>query len=135
MAKVSFYLFEQSNERQVEITCRLCRKLMTKDQRVWLYSPDIQLLQTLDEELWTFDPSSFLAHGLDQLDAPICLSTRLPEQADWIVFNFQSEALEQFEKFSHIIEIVENTELAKQAGREKYKQYRRYGIEPRTFKL
>ncbi len=27
MAKVSFYLFEKSPERQVESTCRLCRKI------------------------------------------------------------------------------------------------------------
>ena len=135
MAKVSFYLFEQSDERQVEITCRLCRKLMAKDQRVWLYSPDSALLHTLDERLWTFDETSFLPHGIDQPNSPICLSTQLPTDAMWIVFNFQAEALEQFEKFSHIIEIVENNEPAKQAGREKYKQYRRYGVEPRTFKL
>ena len=34
-----------------------------------------------------------------------------------------------------VIEIVENNETAKQIGREKFKMYRRLGIEPRTFKL
>ena len=90
MANISFYLFEQSPERQVESACRLCR---------------------------------------------ICISAQLPEQSDWIVFNFNDQALEQFEKFSHIIEIIENNESAKQQGREKFKQYRRLGVEARTFKL
>ncbi|MEG2637502.1 MAG: DNA polymerase III subunit chi, partial [Acinetobacter sp.] len=36
---------------------------------------------------------------------------------------------------SHIIEIIENNESAKQQGREKFKQYRRLGVEARTFKL
>jgi hypothetical protein len=49
--------------------------------------------------------------------------------------NFNDQALEQFEKFSHIIEIIENNESAKQQGREKFKQYRRLGVEARTFKL
>lgn len=135
MAKVSFYLFEQSNERQVDSTCRLCRKILSKSGRIWLYSQDTQLLQMLDDLLWSFDPSSFLAHGIDQIHAPICLSQQLPSDEDWIVFNFEAKALEQFAKFSHIIEIIENNEPAKQLGREKYKQYRRLGIEPQTFKL
>ena len=33
------------------------------------------------------------------------------------------------------IEIIENNETAKQIGREKFKMYRRLGIEARTFKL
>jgi DNA polymerase III subunit chi len=135
MAKVSFYLFEQSNERQVDITCRLCRKILGKSGRIWLYSQDQALLQQLDDLLWSFDETSFLGHGIDQPHAPICLSKELPRDSDWIVFNFQAEALEQFEKFSHIIEIIENNEPAKQLGREKYKQYRRFGIEPQTHKL
>ena len=71
MAKVSFYLFEKSPERQVESTCRL----------------------------------------------------------------FNNQALDQFHEFSQIIEIIENNDSAKQLGREKFKQYRRLGIEPQTFKL
>ena len=135
MAKVRFYLFEKSNERQVESTCRLCRKILGQAGQVWLYSQDMAFLQQLDEQLWTFDASSFLPHGIDQYDAAICLSTQLPDDPARIVFNFESKALEQFENFSQIIEIVENNEPAKQVGREKYKHYRRMGVEPQTFKL
>ena len=135
MAKVSFYLFEHSHERQVQSTCRLCRKLFKGSARIWLYCADPDLQKELDEALWHFDPSSFIPHGIEQPSAPICISARLPEQSDWIVFNFNNQALEQIDKFSHIIEIIENNELAKQQGREKFKQYRRFGIKPRTFKL
>ena len=38
---------------------------------------------------------------------------------------------EDFGKFL----IIENNEPAKIIGREKFKQYRRWGIEPQTFKL
>ena len=135
MAKVSFYLFEQSQERQVHSTCRLCRKILAKSAKIWLYSQNTALLQELDELLWSFDPNSFLGHGIDQPQAPICLSSQLPSDGDWIVFNFEAEALEQFAKFSHIIEIIENNEPAKQLGRAKYKQYRRFGLEVQTYKL
>ncbi|MGH1400432.1 MAG: DNA polymerase III subunit chi, partial [Acinetobacter tandoii] len=46
-----------------------------------------------------------------------------------------NQALDQFHEFSQIIEIIENNDSAKQLGREKFKQYRRLGIEPQTFKL
>ncbi|OTG67246.1 DNA polymerase III subunit chi [Acinetobacter silvestris] len=135
MAKVSFYLFEKSPERQVDSACRLCRKILRKSEKIWLYCPDLELQQQLDEYLWCFDPSSFLAHGIEQIHAPICISADLPTSNEWIVFNFNNQALEQLPQFSHIIEIIENDENAKQIGREKFKTYRRLGITPQTFKL
>ncbi|MCY1414355.1 DNA polymerase III chi subunit, HolC [compost metagenome] len=89
----------------------------------------------LDERLWDFDPVSFIAHGVDQPDAAVCISAKQPLEQGLLVFNFNNHALEQVDHFSHIIEIVENNETAKQIGREKFKMYRRLGIEPRTFKL
>ena len=135
MAKVSFYLFEKSPERQVESTCRLCRKISRQAAKIWIHCPDTDIQQQLDQRLWSFDPQSFLGHGIDQVDAPICISAGLPDQLDWIVFNFNNQPLEQAMQFSHIIEIVENDESAKQIGREKYKAYRRLGISPQTHKL
>lgn len=135
MAKVSFYLFEKSPERQVESTCRLCRKILRQPAKIWIHCPDVAIQQELDERLWSFDPQSFLAHGIDQAHAPICISAALPDSTEWIVFNFNNQALDQVNDFSHIIEIVENDEQAKQVGREKFKAYRRLGLAPQTHKL
>lgn len=135
MAKISFYLFEKSPERQVESTCRLCRKILRQPAKIWLHCSDLDTQQELDERLWSFDPSSFLAHGIDQTEAPICISSRLPDSEDWIVFNFNKQPLEQVQQFGHIIEIIENDETAKHIGREKFKAYRRLGISPQTYKL
>ena len=135
MAKVSFYLFETSEERQVDSACRLCRKILQKHPKIWWYCSDVQLQQMLDERLWEFDPVSFIAHGVDQPDAAVCISAKQPLEQGLLVFNFNNHALDQVDHFSHIIEIVENNETAKQIGREKFKMYRRLGIEPRTFKL
>ena len=135
MAKVSFYLFEKSPERQVESTCRLCRKILRQQAKIWIHCPDQDTQKQLDERLWSFDPQSFLAHGIDQSESPICISAQLPDQQDWIVFNFNNQPLESAEQFSHIIEIIENGENAKQIGREKFKSYRKMGISPQTHKL
>ena len=135
MAQISFYLFEKSNERQVDSACRLCRKILNQHAKIWFYCPDRDLQNTLDDRLWKFDPTSFIAHGIDQPDSTVCISAQLPTSNDWIVFNFNNHALENFQDFRHIIEIIENNEAAKQVGREKFKMYRRLGIEPRAFKL
>lgn len=136
MAKVSFYLFEKSPERQVESTCRLCRKILRQaNQRIWLWCEDTTLQQELDDQLWSFDPVSFIPHGINHLQSSVCISSDLPNELDWIVFNFNHQVLEQLTKFSHIIEIIENNDIAKQLGREKFKQYRKLGIEPKTYKL
>jgi len=136
MAKVSFYLFEKSPERQVESTCRLCRKILRQaDQRIWLWCHDLALQQELDEQLWAFDRLSFIPHGIHQTNSPICISEHLPTHPDWIIFNFNNQTVEKFDSFDHIIEIIENNEIAKQLGREKFKQYRKLGIQPQTYKL
>ncbi len=135
MAQVSFYLFENSVERQVESACRLCRKSLNQHPQIGWYCVDSNLQNELDDKLWSFDPSSFIPHGIDQLNSPVCISADLPPSKDWIVFNFNNHALEQTQDFRHIIEIIENNETAKQIGREKFKMYRRLGVEPRTFKL
>ncbi|ENU31909.1 hypothetical protein F991_00228 [Acinetobacter sp. CIP-A165] len=135
MTQISFYLFEKSAERQVESACRLCRKILTQHPHIWWYCPDLALQTELDEKLWTFDPLSFIPHGIHQPNNAVCISEQLPPSNDWIVFNFNNHALELNQDFRHIIEIIENNETAKQIGREKFKQYRRLGIEARTFKL
>ena len=76
MANISFYLFEQSPERQVESACRLCRKILRQPERIWLYASDPELQQQLDERLWSFDDTSFIPHGIDQIDARICISAQ-----------------------------------------------------------
>ena len=93
------------------------------------------LQQALDDLLWNFDSTSFIAHGIDQIHAPVCISNQLPEDKTRIIFNFTAEALENFQIYNHIIEIIENNEQAKQLGRQKFKQYRSLGIEPTTYKL
>ncbi|EPF81620.1 DNA polymerase III subunit chi [Acinetobacter rudis] len=135
MTKVNFYLFEQSNERLVHSTSRLCRKILRKPVKIWLYCPDQHLQQQLDDELWSFDASSFLAHGINQTQAPICISAELPDDKTWIVFNFDQHAIDPTIQFEHIIEIIENNEPAKVIGREKFKTYRQHGIQAQTYKL
>ncbi|MCF9045751.1 DNA polymerase III subunit chi [Acinetobacter nectaris] len=135
MTAISFYLFEKSPERQVQSACRLARKLLKTTPKLWWYCPSKELQQTLDDLLWSFDETSFITHSIDDTTGQVCISSSLPIEGEWIIFNFSENIISQTDTFKHIIEIVENTEASKIIGRDKFKQYRQLGIEPRTFKL
>ena len=135
MAKVSFYLFEKSQERQADIACRLCRKILRHPAKIWLYSSNLELQKQLDELLWSFDSTSFIPHGIQQTDAAVCISENKPVDTNWIIFNFDEDAFDPPSEETQIIEIVENNESAKIIGRKKFLSYRQFGIEPQTYKL
>ncbi len=137
MSSVHFYLFETRDERQAFSACRLCRKILRQHptQKIWFFIQDLAQQQNIDALLWSFDETSFIGHGIDEISSPVCLSAQLPPSSDWIVFNFNPDAITQFSQFHRIIEIIENNEMAKQFGREKFKQYRQLGIKPTTYKL
>lgn len=135
MTNVSFYLFEQSDERQVQSACRLCRKILKQATKIWWYCPNLAQQKQLDELLWTFDPTSFIPHGIHDTQGQVCISEHYPTSGEWIIFNFSDKTLEIKDTFQHIIEIVENNEDAKIIGRKKFKQYRQLNLQPRTFKL
>ena len=86
MTQISFYLFEKSNERQVESACRLTRKILNQHAKIWWYCTDSNLQIELDELLWTFDPQSFIPHGIDDIESSVCISAQLPPNHDWIIF-------------------------------------------------
>lgn len=129
--KISFYLIEKSTQRQAEIACRLCLKIHTK-HRIWLYFSAQDKCDEINAMLWQYDVTSFLAHGIDHIYAPICLSTKLPNPDFDVCFNLSEQPIaltELTHSTLHLIEIVDNNEQAKALAREKFKYYRQLGIE------
>lgn len=134
MADVGFYLI-QSQIRQVDLACRICRKsIQTAQQPLLVKFDELEIMQQFDALLWQFDPSSFVAHDIDNLTSPICLSLQLPEQFDGDCLNLGKTIVEP-QRFGRVLEIIENTDTAKAAGRERFKAYRALGIEPVTYQV
>lgn len=134
MADVGFYLI-QSQIRQVDLACRICRKSIQAGQQPLLVKfDDMALMQQFDALLWQFDASSFVVHDIDNLSSPICLSLTLPEQYEGDCLNL-GQAMVDPQRFSRVLEIVENSDHAKVAGRERFKAYRALGIEPVTYQV
>ncbi len=134
MADVGFYLI-QSQIPQVDLACRICRKsIQTAQQPLLVKFDDLDAMQQFDALLWQFDPASFVAHDIDSLHSPICLSLTLPEQFKGDCLNL-GQAIVDPQRFGRVLEIIENTDAAKAAGRERFKAYRALGIEPVTYQV
>ncbi|MFB2539237.1 MULTISPECIES: DNA polymerase III subunit chi [unclassified Acinetobacter] len=138
MAKISFYLIEKKPQSPIQIAVRLCKQIYLK-HKIWLYCDDDATMQQLDDLLWQDDDATrFIAHGIDQFEAPICISMQKPQLGFDVCINlteniFQFNALSQSDL--HLIEIVANDEPAKIIGRERYKHYRQTNVEPQVYRL
>jgi DNA polymerase-3 subunit chi len=137
MIKVSFYLIEQKPMRPADLACRLCQQIY-RQHRVWVYCADSNLAQHLDQRLWQGDAVEFIPHGIDQVLAPICLSTMPPEASFDVCINLTAAPLNVTE-FAHaqlhIIEIIGNNETDKQQARQHFKYYRDLNCTPIVHKL
>ena len=137
MHKVSFYLIEKKPQRPADLACRLCQQIYQK-HRIWVYCADQEQLRAFDTLLWQADPVQFIPHGIDQLLAPICLSSNPPNPAFDVCLNLSAQPINVTELAHtalHIIEIIGNNEQDKQNGRKNFKYYRELGHTPVLHKV
>lgn len=139
MTQVSFYLIEKQDVRQAVIACRLSQKIYTRYRHpIWIQCHTTEQLEQLDHLMWNFEPTAYLPHGIDQRDAPICLSLERPNISFNICINFSGKALNVTElphSDIHIIEIVGHNEQDRIESREIFKQYRALGYESKVHKI
>ena len=93
-----------------------------------------------DDLLWTFADRSFIPHEVvspesDWEESPVLLSaTREPPSAPHTIVNLAATAPPGLERVQRVVEIIDADPGRRQAGRERYKQYRAMGVEPTTHK-
>lgn len=134
MAQVSFYIL-QTQQRQADFACRVCRKVATVEHIPLLVLFDhATALHAFDNALWQFDASSFVPHDVDDTLSPICLSQHIPNTFKGICLNLSAQQLDPL-RFERVLEIIENNEDAKTIGRQKFKHYREHGAQPTIFNI
>lgn len=143
MPNVSFYILESNNINSLFKTAtQLTIKAYNADNQVLIYSNHSNILAQLNELLWTFSPSSFIPHSLvqseedvDSID-PIVLANFEPQHLKKdLLIQLSDHVPENFQQYQRIIEILYSDEDYLTKGRERFKFYRRHGIEPKTIKI
>ena len=142
MTQVSFYILasESSHERYI-FACKLLEKAYRSGSDVYVMTENEAQSRMFDNLLWTFRAGSFIPHQIYtgepiSSNTAILISSILPPN-DWqnIVMNLSSHHLDNPENFSRILEILDNTEVNKQAGRQRYSQYKQAGLELSSHKI
>jgi DNA polymerase-3 subunit chi len=124
----------------VDYGCRLLRKAVRSGARVAVYGPPA-LLERLDRALWIFEPIEFLPHltlprqgadGAQVARTPIllCADGRVPEGCG-IAVAIEGEAPVDASRFARVIEIVGDAPEARQAARQRWRDYERAGLAPK----
>jgi len=123
---------------RVEGIARLLLRRGRLTPHVLILCPDAAMMQELDERLWTVHPESFLAHAVAGADTeanarqPILLAGDAVRDNDpQVLINGGLEVPTDVSGFGGIVDFVDAwDEGLLAASRERFKTYRRLGLEP-----
>lgn len=145
MPEASFYILQtHSLSDRFIFACKLIEKAYRSGQFCYVYTDSLQQSQQLDNQLWTFRENSFIPHQIyDAVDNRIpgyektilIGSQSAPEKWQKLIFNLSSKYPDDLTKTERILEILDNNETLKQAGRNRFRQYKLDGFELSTHKI
>lgn len=141
MAEASFYILPSSSlSDRFIFACKLIEKAYRCGQFCYVYTDSPQHSEQLDNLLWTFRENSFIPHQIydeqpDFEDTVLIGTQTAPEKWQKLIFNLSSKYPDDLTKTERILEILDNNEDLKQAGRQRFRQYKQDGFDISTHKI
>jgi len=141
--QVDFYVRPEASPDALDIfTCRLVETVWRRGHRVLVLAASEAAARRLDDLLWTFRDESFVPHrrvgadpppATEPADEPIIVST----PGAWsgaldVLVNLTPSVPAEADRAARIVEIVPSGGDARDAGRERYRDYRGRGFELKT---
>lgn len=139
--RVDFYILEATAPgARMQFACRLTEKAYGLGNAVYAHAASAQDARRLDDLLWTFRQGSFIPHEQLQEPAhaqasstPVCIGTPQTYQHEGqLLINLTDSTPEFAANFSRIAEIIDGSEESRKAGRQRFKDYKKLGLEPET---
>ena len=136
MPRADFYLIQKPRFREepLLLVCELARKALDANLPLLVLARDTEQAEQLDDLLWSFDEDAYIPHQLagdDEDDlAPVLIAapdTDTPMRA--LVINLRDAAVAG--GFDRVLEVVPADDSARGPLRERWKQYKAMGIEPK----
>ena len=141
MERADFFVLEGSDARaRWRYACQEIEKAFLAEERVLVWLDNEADVAAFDDLLWTFADRSFIPHEplspeSDWEESPVLLSAgREPPSAPQTIVNLAMGAPPDLERVSRLVEVIDADPARRQAGRERFKQYRAMGVEPVTHK-
>ncbi len=137
-ADVLFYVLNSSQPAEREaFLSKLLNTIWKQQRRVDVRFANKQEAQRYDLTLWGIKPESFLHHAFEkELSAPIQLyGEQIPAPCQDVLINLHPEFPLNHDQYQRTIEILDQSEYLIQMGRERWKTYKKAGIEPTVHKI
>lgn len=132
--QVDFYVLADSAPPAEHLACRLSLMAWEQGHRVSVLAADESAARSLDALMWDYPPARFLPHDRAPADSPAPVSIVLsPDQiADDrdVVINLSGGAVPSPRRFRRLLEIVPPEPRMREASRDKFRQYRKLGLQP-----
>jgi DNA polymerase III subunit chi len=140
--QVDFYVLGDSAPSAQHLACRLSLMAWEQGHCVSVLAPDERAARSLDELMWDYPPGRFLPHeqvpgaahdepGPDSPAPIVIVSSADRVGADRnVVVNLAGEAVPDPGRFRRVLEIVPAEPRLREASRDKYRCYRKLGLQP-----
>jgi DNA polymerase-3 subunit chi len=136
MTEITFYLLSARTEQDRYLfACKLIEKAWRLQQATYLYTQNTEQSELLDNLLWTFRAGSFVPHDiyytnqLPEIRQTVLIGTQAAP-TDWqkILINVSPDLPPYSDQTDKVLEILENDDAVRQAGRQRYRQYKEQGL-------
>ena len=142
-AQVDFYVRPESSPDALEgFACRLVETVWQRGHGVLVLTASEVAARRLDDLLWTFRDESFVPHrrigtgapaDAEPVSEPVIVGTPGAWSGDLdVLVNLTPSVPEEAARAVRIAEIVPASGAGRDAGRERYREYRSRGFELRT---
>ena len=137
--QVDFYVRSDSSPDALErFACRLVETVWQRGHGVLVLAASDTAARRLDDLLWTFRDESFVPHrrlgaGEPAVDEPVIVSTPgVWEGALDVLLNLTPSVPAEAARAARIAEVVPAGGAGRDAGRQRFREYRARGFEIRT---
>lgn len=135
---VIFYVLGTNTAQQREaFIAKLVNKIHREKRQCDIRFASEDEMTRFDLALWQYQPEAFIPHSMQQaVQAPIQLWTdQIATPCQDVLLNVHPDFPKNFELYNRTIEVLDQTEHLIQMGRERWKAYRKEGLEPTVHKI
>ncbi|RUM91205.1 MAG: DNA polymerase III subunit chi [Thiomicrospira sp.] len=135
---VIFYVLGTNTAQQREaFIAKLVNKIHREKRLCDIRFASEEEMTRFDLSLWQYQPEAFIPHSVKQtVQAPIQLwLDQVATPCQDVLLNVHPDFPQNFQLYNRTIEVLDQTEHLIQMGRERWKAYKKEGLEPTVHKI
>jgi len=135
---VIFYVLGTETAQQREaFIAKLVNKIHQEKRLCDIRFSSEEEMTRCDLSLWHYKPEAFIPHSIQKtVQAPIQLWTDpVTTPCEDVLLNVHPDFPQIFQRYNRTIEVLDQTEHLIQMGRERWKAYKKEGLEPTVHKI